>query len=324
MDQYDSIDNGLHRNGAMPSSEPEAAPRGGTASVVPSFLAELTRAMQAAAEQQRDQIAAVVAADAAGEVDKARARAAVEADELRRLAEQDVTGIKSWMAAETERIRQEAGRRTDERRNELEAHLAKHDSIIATEIAGVDVAVSDYRATLDEFFDELRGATNPAEIARRAGSLPPPPDLESVRAVARANAVASFANAAQDDAEEPVAEAAEAAAEEPEAAAAVAADVAVADDGAGLGVMDPDAIGRTEDLGTVAEPAEEAVADEPVAASAAESDDAPVAEPVAEPVAAASVQHSSAAVRLLRSIAPWTLTEDDEADRGTQDSNRPS
>ena len=130
----------------------------------------------------------------------------MEADELRRLAEQDVTGIKSWMAEETERIRQEAGRRTDERRNELEAHLAKHDSIIATEIAGVDVAVSDYRATLDEFFDELRGATNPAEIARRAGScrrhrtwiLSEPSRGRGGRFL--------LANAAADDAEEPAAE----------------------------------------------------------------------------------------------------------------------
>jgi len=310
------------------STEHERAP-GAAASIIPSFLAELTRAMQATAEQERERIAAVVAEEASGQVDTARARASIEAEELRRLAEQDVGGIRAWAAEETERIREEANRRTDDRRKELEAHLAKHDSLIASEIAGVDVAVIDYRATLDRFFDELRGATDPADIARRAGSLPMPPDLDEVRATARANAVATFANAPDDVIDEPVAEAtaeapeavaeattaapdamaeataegeataapdvdAEAAAAEPYLAPVMAADTADATDAeAGLGVMDPDAVGRSEDLPTEA-PVEEATA--------------------------ASVQRSSAAVRMLRSIAPWTLTDDDDKNHNAQGS----
>ena len=179
-----------------------ARPGAGAAGVVPSFLAELTRAMQAAAERQREEIAAVIDDDAAGQVEIARKRGAAEAGELSRAAERDVDGIQAWAAQETERIRREASQRTDKRRKELEAHLTKHESIIDCEVVGVGVAVKDYRSTLDDFFDQLRGADNPAELARLAGSLPPPPDLESVRGVARADAVATFANAPEDAADD--------------------------------------------------------------------------------------------------------------------------
>jgi F0F1-type ATP synthase membrane subunit b/b' len=291
MDQNDPVGIGPQEGGPVTTTDYGRVPSA-AATLLPSFLAELTRAMQAAAEQQRDRIAAVVADEAADQVDKARSRAAVEAEELRRLAEEDVGRIQAWSADETERIRREASRRTDELRKDLEEHLAQHESIIVTEIDGVGVAVRDYRSTLDQFFDELRGATDPAQIARRAGSLPAPPDLESIRGDARASAVARFANAPQDATDEPVGEELGRAFE---AAPGPSADVDVGDEwavaGAGLGVMDPEAVGRSEDL--------------------------PIG-PAVEDAVAASVQRSSAAVRLVRSIAPWTMAEQDEEDRGTQ------
>ena len=180
------------------ASHTSAVPAASHSSVVPSFLAELTRAMQGAAEQMRAHIDADVAEDAAEEIDKARVRGAIEADEMRRLADEDIWGIDAWLTAETERVRGEAARRTDERRRELQSHLAKHDSIIATEVDGVDAAVVEYGSILDTFFAELKEADDPAELARRAGSLPAPPDLESVRGAARADAVARFAIAGSD------------------------------------------------------------------------------------------------------------------------------
>jgi hypothetical protein len=309
MDQYDPIDispqgggpsifartqaAALHRDGATVATNGHApVPGAATESFVPSFLAELTRAMQAAAELERERIAAIVADEAAGEVEKARRRAAVEADELRRLAEADMDRIQAWSADETERIRREASQRADERRKDLEEYLAKHESIIATEIEAIGIGVRDYRSTLDQFFDELRGATDPAQIARRADSLPSLPDLESIRGIARASAVARFANPPQDAADEPMDEDQGWA---PDAASGPPADADVddewADAGAGLGVMDPDAVGRSEDL--------------------------PVG-PAAEGAVAAWVQRSSAAVRLLRSIAPRSLNEHEMEDRGTQ------
>jgi hypothetical protein len=267
--------------------------------------------MQAAAERQREEIAAVIDGDAAGQVEIARKRGAAEAGELRRAAERDVDGIQAWAAEETERIRREASQRTDKRRKELEAHLAKHESIIDSEVVGVGVAVKDYRSTLDAFFDQLRGADNPAELARLAGSLPPPPDLESVRGLARADAVATFANATDDAADDAIEDAAEATAgnsamgkletgaDEAEPVAAASESSADADGAGesadesageepGIGVMDPDAVGRSADL--PAEPAREALA--------------------------VSAQHETAAARFLRSIAPWVADRDHE-DHGT-------
>jgi len=323
MDQNDPVAPGSEGGGPVITTDPERAPSAGAAGVVPSFLAELTRAMQAAAERQREEIATVIDDDAAGQVEIARKRGAAEAGELRRAAERDVDGIQAWAAQETERIRREASQRTDTRRKELEAHLTKHESIIDCEVVGVGVAVKDYRSTLDDFFDQLRGADNPAELARLAGSLPPPPDLESVRGAARAEAVATFANApedaAEDTAEDAVAADTEADTEagadeavtgeiEPAAGEAepIVADAAEspadadesgepadepAGDQPGIAVMDPDAVGRTADL--PAEPAMEAVA--------------------------ASAQHETAAARFLRSIAPWVADRDHE-DRETHQS----
>ena len=110
---------------------------------MPSFLAELALAMKAAAERERERIGEVVATEAAEHVEKARTRAAAETAELRRLADEDLERIEDWSTTEIERIRREAERRTDERRSGLEAYLAQHDTIIATEIDGVDSAVRE-------------------------------------------------------------------------------------------------------------------------------------------------------------------------------------
>src|SRR5262245_33990830 len=56
----------------------------------PGFLSELATAMRATAERERESISNRVAEDASVHVDKVRSRAAIETDELRRLAEEDV------------------------------------------------------------------------------------------------------------------------------------------------------------------------------------------------------------------------------------------
>ena len=334
MDQNDPDAPGSEGGGPVITTEHERAPGAAAAGVVPSFLAELTRAMQAAAERQREEIAAVIDDDAAGQVEIARKRGAAEAGELRRAAERDVDGIQAWAAQETERIRREASQRTDKRRKELEAHLTKHESIIDSEVVGVGVAVKDYRSTLDVFFDQLRGADNPAELARLAGSLPPPPDLESVRGVARAEAVATFANApedtgdvAEDAAQEPTEVAAEGGAE-----VAVAADTDSGADGSATETVEP-TVGEAEPVvaeapespaGTDAadESTDEPADDKPGIAvmdpdAVGRTADLP-AEPALEAVAV-SAQHETAAARFLRSIAPWVADRDHE-DRETHQS----
>jgi hypothetical protein len=299
----------------------------------PGFLAELAVAMRATAERERANIGKRVEEDAAGHIEKVRARAAIETEELRRLAEEDVQHIEEWSAAEMERIRAEADQKIGDRRASLDEYLRQHDAIIDTEIQGVDAAVSDYNATLDRFFAELAGSDDPSVIVARAETLPPPPDLDQVRAQARASAVAMFA---QPDAEEA------APATEPvaEATADVAPDIGSGSEGGTpTGAAETDAVTAeavvvemqdetteatpvettptetTEEIRAEATPAAEPV---PVMDPAATADTSwPEKGPEPETAGIApSADHTSAAVRLLRSVAPWTAPTHAGSERG--------
>jgi len=160
---------------------------------VHSFRDELARAMQAAAERERERIEASVDEEATTHVQKVRTRAAAEADELKRLAEEDVTGIRDWSKAEVERIRSEADEQVGARRDRLELHLGQHAAIIDGEIDRVSEAVESYRHELDVFFASLTAERDPSEIARMADTVPAPPDFEVIRAIARADAVGRLA-----------------------------------------------------------------------------------------------------------------------------------
>ncbi len=278
-----------------PSAETETG--AGDVAVTPSsvtsgFLAELAKAMHSAADQERERIATIIADDAAAHVVRAKARASVEAEELRRFADEDLKQINEWSAAEIRRIRSEATRRADERRAALAEYIHQHEAIIDTEIQGVDAAMAAYRVTLQQFFTELTTSTDPAEIVRRAGTLPPPPDLDDVRANARAEAVALLAQTtASDDA----------------ADSPGASEAAPSDGGSPLvGVMDPpgDRASETPDvLGEVDASVEDAAG--PAEDSPRNEADADTPDEHAQPVSAAAgaSREPGPAVRLLRSIA---------------------
>lgn len=153
------------------------------------FRDELARAMHAAAERERARIETAADEDGLVHVDKVRSRATAEAAELKRLAEEDVTGIRGWAKTEIERIRTEADVQINDRRERLEQHLVAHASIIDGEVDRVNEAVESYRNELDVFFVRLAIERDPSEIARLADTVPEPPDLEVIRAVARAEAV---------------------------------------------------------------------------------------------------------------------------------------
>ena len=364
----------LSQNGANDTGAERGAVR-------PTFLSGLATAMREAAVRERERISGTVAEDAATHIEKVRSRAAIESEELRRLAEEDVEHIEQWSASEIERVKSEAAQKVDDRRSSLDEYLKQHDSIIDTEIEGVDGAVREYESTLDRFFADLAEVTDPSEIVRRAGQLPQPPDLDEIRAAARANAMSKFSEADTGEAAasaapteavtetvEPTAEAAQAVSQgessgEVIGAAAIeriAATAESGDDGRLSGVMD-DGAGSVEPAETIepaalaeapaveAEPAvaEAAVAEgagaeaavaEPVVASA-EQPSEPVAEPVGvmDPDAqrvpnwpalapeappaqiAPTIDNTSAAVRLLRSVAPWTAPTH-AGNRGSNDS----
>jgi hypothetical protein len=159
---------------------------------VPTFLHEIARTMHAAADREREQIAAEIADSLGAHVEKVRSRASTEADELKRLAEEDVDHIREWSAAEVERLRRETESRIGARREDLDRDLRQHDTLVEREISQAGEAVEEYRAELDRFVGRLASEREPTEIARLASLLPEPPRVEEIASAARADAIAQL------------------------------------------------------------------------------------------------------------------------------------
>jgi hypothetical protein len=175
------------------AAEAAAAAAAATAAVEPSdegseFLAELVRAMQTAAGQERARIGEDIDRRRQEQIDEVQARKASEADRMRELAAEDVQGIDAWVEVETARIQLERERRATAVREDLETSLAEHSSKIDREIETLERAISIYRAQVEAFFDSLDGETDPILIAQKAASRPIFPALG---AAAEAVAVAS-------------------------------------------------------------------------------------------------------------------------------------
>ncbi len=247
--------------------------------------------MHAALVRERERIDEMVADEAKDHVERARARAAIEAAELRRLADDDVRGIEAWAAREIRRIRREAARKSKERRADMASYLLRHEAIIDTEIAGLETAVADYGATLAHFVESLIETANPGEIARRADSVPTPPDLDEARARARSRAVAVYdmVDDAQDvapagpDAVEPAIPEASEPASDP-----------------GVAVMDPEAAGRPGEMPLPVDPLQ-VPEEEQVGAAASPTTDKEATEANGQP---------TGAFRFFRALVPWSTASD--------------
>ena len=268
----------------------------------PDYLAELAIAMRGVAGQQRERLSARAAEDASAQIDEARSKGADDAAALRQVADEDVASIEAWADAEVERLRGEAADRIATRRSELDAAIERNDAIVEDEVGAVERALTDYDASLTSFMAELEGVTDPSALADRASLLPARPDLGQVRDGARAGAIATFAREAG-LADDTPAEAPEASTGEAPEASSVA-DVTADDATTPIGVMDPTAVEATGDR-TGRLPWEvQGLVDDPV--DGADSDDETPRAEVPEPAAATSGVDGLSAVRLLRTVAPWT------------------
>jgi hypothetical protein len=159
---------------------------------LPTFLHEIARTMQAAADRERESIATEMADSLSAHVEKVRSRASTEAEELKRVAERDVDQIREWSAAEAERLRQETENRIGARRDDLDRDLRQHDTLVEREISQAGEAVEEYQAELDRFVGRLASEREPTEIARLASLLPEPPSVEEIASAARAEAIAQL------------------------------------------------------------------------------------------------------------------------------------
>jgi hypothetical protein len=175
------------------TAEAAAAAAAATAAAEPSdqgseFVAELVRAMQAAAGLERARIGEDIDRRRQQQIDEVQARKASEADRMRELAAEDVQAIDAWVEVETARIQLERERRATAVREDLETSLAEHSTKIDREIETLERGISIYRAQVEAFFDSLDGETDPILIAQKAASRPVFPALG---AAAEAVAVAS-------------------------------------------------------------------------------------------------------------------------------------
>jgi hypothetical protein len=164
-------------NGRPPSvGTPAAAPHRRPT----QFLADLTRAMQAAAEQARTATLEQFRGDGTLVVEQIHARSTTGATELRRRADEDVAAIKEWSKAEIARIRDETERRTGARRGQLESQLERHAALVEHEIEKVRGRIATFETEMGQFFDGLVGEDDPAAFAARATNLPEPPSFEDL------------------------------------------------------------------------------------------------------------------------------------------------
>jgi hypothetical protein len=194
------------------------------------FMADLTRAMQAAAEVAREESLARFSADAKTHVEGIHADAAEEAVHLRKKADDDVAAIRDWSKAEIARIREESDERIAHRKTNLEQEIEEHAAYIERRIERVQARVDAFEAEMAAFFERLLAEDDPTRFAAMAESLPEPPSFDvdgpaPAPAPASAPAVMTVSAAREP---EPVVEA-EAVVETPVAEAVAASPVIEAD-----------------------------------------------------------------------------------------------
>jgi len=160
--------------------ETTAAPKSSGGKRPTKFLADLTKAMQAAAEAERSEILSRFQTEAKTFTEQVHERSGAEAADLRKVADEDIAGIRDWSKAEIARIREETENRISGRRAELDDELESHAARIEREIERVKAAVDGFEAEMARFFETLGAEDDPGRFAALAASLPEPPSLDDI------------------------------------------------------------------------------------------------------------------------------------------------
>ncbi|MDP9482192.1 MAG: hypothetical protein M3P84_03110 [Chloroflexota bacterium] len=163
-------------------------------------MADLTRAMQAAAESSRTSTLEQFQADAKNHVEQVHARSADEATELRKTADDDIVTIREWSKAELARVREETDRKITTRKANLEAELEDHAAGIERRIERLQSRVAAFETEMEHFFEKLLNEDDPAEFAAMAEHLPEPPPFDFEDALDDAVSRATTETPADDDA----------------------------------------------------------------------------------------------------------------------------
>lgn len=164
---------------ASVAAEP-AAPTSPAARKPNKFMADLTKAMQAAAETARTDTLGRFSTDAKAHIETIHASTASEATELRKKADDDVAAIRDWSKAEIARIREETEARIATRKGGLDLEVEQHGALVEARIERVATVVSAFEAEMAAFFERLNAEEDPTRIATMAETMPDPPSLPDV------------------------------------------------------------------------------------------------------------------------------------------------
>ena len=169
---------------AVPADAPADAQTSGVAPArrATKFMAELSRAMQAAAEHARNETMARFEVEAKAVIEEIHASATNEVSALRRQADDDVAAIREWSKAEIARIRDETEGRVAARKAGLDGEMEAHAVIVEARAERVAAVVAAFEAEMTAFFERLNAEEDPTRIATMAETMPDPPSLEDVAA----------------------------------------------------------------------------------------------------------------------------------------------
>lgn len=154
------------------------------------FLRSLVDAMRGVAEEERSTSVTELRQSVDSRIADLETRAAERAEELRRTADLDITGIGDWAKGEIERINAEAARKVDARRQQLEQQLADHATRSTSEAESVRERLAAYERELEAFFTQLGDINDPASFVAAARRMPKPPAFEENGATGPAPAAA--------------------------------------------------------------------------------------------------------------------------------------
>jgi len=154
-----------------PETATATAPTPPAAKRPTKFLADLTRAMQAAAEEARSQSVSQLESEAKAYIESIHAQSSGQASELRKRADDDVASIREWSKAEIARVREATEARIAARKVELEAQLERHAGVIEQEIERVKGQVGIFEAQMATFFEGLLGEQDPTPFGTIAMDL---------------------------------------------------------------------------------------------------------------------------------------------------------
>ena len=213
------------------------------------FMADLTKAMQAAAESARADTLERFGAEAKAHIESIHASTADEATDLRKKADDDIASIREWSKTEIARIREETDERITHRKDVLEREIEAHAAQIESRIERVQARVTGFEGQMSSFFERLLGEEDPTRFAAMAESLPEPPPFDADAAwddIPTGAAAVAESPVATD---EPVSEATTDAATTAEGVAEPTAEVAgwstsddSTSDSPGSGAIDPDGL----------------------------------------------------------------------------------